>query len=303
MKKSNIKQNSLLTKLTKKLNLNRNAKDEEKLIINYNDIVGCTTYKLKGVYTYNEVIKLNKLTHRRCSFGFCKELGPIAFIGILNATNCNKSGYFKHNIHTYGKNCDEGIYYFISYSDEDAKQISNFTVFGDAGLEVVSTKAPIEQVHYISDFRYRSKKGFDRNHDKAVIEMDLKLSGTYTFDEACALAIDNEKDKKYLTGEDYNIQFAVVDDTMYVGIINIFCETKNDLKFRDVWEYGCDEPPLQKIRFLTKSQAQKINAFSIYIYVCPYNLKNKNYPIEKKDRTFDPRFDFKMPDGRDYRLN
>ena len=141
-------------------------------------------------------------------------------------------------------------------------------------------------MQYVYDSRHKCKKDFfDCNKEKKIIEMDLKLSGTYSFSEARLLATGTTKDKEGFTGEEHPIQFAVVGENKYVGIINLW-EQDDNFKFRDVWEYGCDEPPLQKIHFLTKSQAQKINAFSLYIYVCPYNLKNKNYPIEKKRQNF-----------------
>ena len=139
------------------------------------------------------------------------------------------------------------------------------------------------------------------NKDKKIIAMDLKLSGTYSFYDARLLATGTTKDKDGFTGEEHPIQFAVVGGNQYVGIINLW-EHENDFRFRDVWEYGCDEPKLQEIRFLSKEEAEKIDNFSLYVYICPYSLKTKKYPIEKKDRTFDRRFKFQLPDGTDYRL-
>ena len=140
-----------------------------------------------------------------------------------------------------------------------------------------------------------------QNKDKKIIEMDLKLSGTYSFYDARLLATGTTKDKDAFSREEHPIQFAVVGGNKYVGIINLF-EHENDFKFRDVWEYGCDELKLQEIRFLSKEEAEKIDNFSLYVYVCPYSLTTKKYPIEKEDRTFDRRFKFQLPDGTDYRL-
>lgn len=86
--------------------------------------------------------------------------------------------------------------------------------------------------------------------------MDLKLSGTYSFYDARLLATGTKKDKEGFSGEEHPIQFAVVGGNKYVGIINLW-EHEDDFLFRDVWEYGCDEPELQKIRFLPKEEAGK----------------------------------------------
>lgn len=273
------------------------------------DTVGCNNYLLDGRYSYDEVIALNNLTGYLCGFGFCKEIGPVAFIGIVNKHFCTTSGYFKYNVreygtslHEYGTSIKESEYYFEVYSDEDAKKIGNYTVYGFNGIESVATKAPIAKVQYVYDSRHKCKKDFfDCNKEKKIIEMDLKLSGTYSFSEARLLATGTTKDKEGFTGEEHPIQFAVVGENKYVGIINLW-EQDDNFKFRDVWEYGCDEPELQEMRFLSKNEAKKINNFSLYVYICPYSLKTKKYPIEKKDRTFDSRFNFHLPDGKDFRL-
>lgn len=265
------------------------------------DTVGCNDYLLDGQYSYDKVIALNNITGYHCGFGFCKEIGPVAFIGVINQHFCTTSGYFEYNVHEYGTSRDESEYYFEVYSDEIAKKIGNYTVYGFRGIEAVATKAPIAKMQYIYDSRYTCKKVHGDNKDKTIIEMDLKLSGTYSFAEARLLATGTTEDKERFTGEEHPIQFAVVGDGQYVGIINLW-KHENDFQFRDVWEYGCDEPELQDIRFLSKEEAEKIDNFSLYVYVCPYSLKTKKYPIEKKDRTFDRRFKFLLSDGTDYRL-
>ena len=265
------------------------------------DTVGCNNYLLDGRYSYDEVIALNNLTGYHCGFGFCKEIGPVAFIGVCNPHFCTNSGYFQYNVHEYGTSRDDSEYYWEVYSDEVAREIGNYTVYGFFGIEAVATKAPIAKIRYIYDSRYKCKKDMGHNEEKTIIEMDLKLSGTYSFDEARLLATGTTKDKDGFSGEEHPIQFAVVGDNQYVGIINLW-EQDDNFKFRDVWEYGCDEPELQEMRFLSKNEAKKINNFSLYVYICPYSLKTKKYPIEKKDRTFDSRFNFHLPDGKDFRL-
>ena len=295
----------ILTMLVKKAYPEREMNVEKigkRFFIHVHDTIGCNDYLLDGKYSYDEVVALNKLTGGyTCGFGFCKEIGPVAFIGVCNPHFCTTSGYFEYNVHEYGTSKDEREYYFTVYSDEDAKKVCNYTVYGFFGLEAVATKAPISKMLYIYDSRYKCKKTYGRNKDKKIIEMDLKLSGTYSFYEARLLATGTTKDKKCFSGGEHPIQFAVVDDNKYVGIINLW-EHEDDFQFRDVWEYGCDEPELQKIRFLSKEEAKKIDNFSLYVYVCPYSLKTKKYPIEKRDRTFDRRFKFQLSDGTDYRL-
>ena len=294
----------ILTMLVKKANPERNVSVEKigkRFFIHAHDTTGCNDYLLDGQYSYDEVVALNNLTGYHCGFGFCKEIGPVAFIGVVNPHFCTTSGYFRYNVHEYGTSKDESEYYFKVYSDEDAKNIGNYTVYGFRGLETVATKAPIAKMQYIYDSRYKCKKDMGHNKDKTIIEMDLKLSGTYSFYDARLLATGTTKDKDSFSGEEHPIQFAVVGGNQYIGIINLL-EHENDFKFRDVWEYGCDEPKLQEIRFLSKEEAEKIDNFSLYVYVCPYSLKTKTYPIEKKDRTFDQRFKFQLPDGTDYRL-
>ena len=117
------------------------------------------------------------------------------------------------------------------------------------------------------------KKYMGYNEDKAIIEMDLKLSGTYSFNEARLLATGTTKDKKEFSGEEHPIQFAVVGGSQYVGIINLW-ENENDLMFRDVWEYGCDEPELQDIRFLSKEEAKKL-IISLCMLYLSIQLKNQ----------------------------
>lgn len=73
--------------------------------------------------------------------------------------------------------------------------------------------------------------------------------------------------------------------------------------FRDVWEYGAEEPETQTISFLTKEEASKIKDFTLYVYKYASSGKGRDkYQIERYDRTLDKRFKFQLPDGNDYRL-
>ena len=104
--------------------------------------------------------------------------------------------------------------------------------------------------------------------------------------------------------KDHPIVFAEVEGGQHVGIINMWeCDIKLVRGFRDVWEYGADQPEVKQIRFLEKDEAMNINDYTLYVYSysCA-GLGRVKYPIEKCDRTLDPRFNFHLPDGTDYRL-
>ena len=73
---------------------------------------------------------MNNLTGYSVGFGFCKELGPVAFIGVPNPNCVQKSGYFEHEVHTYGTSINNDEYYFSEYSNKEAEQIGNYTVYG-----------------------------------------------------------------------------------------------------------------------------------------------------------------------------
>ena len=186
----------ILTKLVKRANPERDMSVEKigkRFFMHPHDTTGCNDYLLDGQYSYNEVVALNNLTGYHCGFGFCKEIGPVAFIGVCNPHFCTTSGYFEYNVHEYGTSRDESEYYFTVYSDEDARQVSNYTVYGFMGLEAVATKAPIAKMQYNYDARYKCKKIHGDNKDKKIIEMDLKLSGTYSFYDARLLATGTKK--------------------------------------------------------------------------------------------------------------
>ena len=73
--------------------------------------------------------------------------------------------------------------------------------------------------------------------------------------------------------------------------------------FREVWEYGAEEPETQTINFLTKEEASKIEDFTLYVYKYASSGNGRDkYQIERYDKTLDKRFKFQLPDGSDYRL-
>lgn len=293
----------VLTRMFQKMNPGRWAVAKRvgnRLVFVSQDTIGCNDYLLEGTYTYDEVVKLNNLTKYNAGFGFCKEIGPVAFIGVPNPVCASGSGYFHYKVMAYGTPFDESEYYFDAYDEDEAKKISNYTVYGLFGHEVVAEVAPIAQLNCVSDSRYKAKE----SKEPRVFSMDCKLKGTYTYARAKILATGSIKDLDGYGGEDHPILFAELEDGQHVGIINMW---RGDIHlvrgFRDVWEYGAERPQAKLIRFLSKAEAMKYNDYTLYVYCYKCSgLGRDKYPIEKCDRTLDPRFNFHLPDGTDYRL-
>lgn len=293
----------ILTKIIKGVYPERDIsveKIEGKLFFHPHDTTGCNDYLLEGTYSYDEVVKLNALTTYNAGFGFCSELGPIAFIGIPNLVYAQKDGYFQYKVHAYGTPFDQSEYYFKAYTKEEAKNIGNYTVYGLFGLEEVAEVASISQMSYIYDSRYQVKE----SKRPRVFDMDCKLKGLYSYNEAKLLATGTLKEKNGYSGEEHTIVFATVGNDYHVGIINMWpSEIELVRGFRDVWEYGAEEPETQTIRFLTKEEASQIKDFTLYVYKYASSGTGRDkYQIESYDRTLDRRFKFQLPDGRDYRL-
>lgn len=293
----------ILTKMAKVVYPERDISVEKlggRFFLHPRDTTGCNTYLLEGTYSYDEVVKLNALTTYSAGFGFCSELGPIAFIGIPNPVCAQRSGYFEYKVHAYGTPFDESEYYFKAYTEEEAKNIGNYTVYGLDGLREVASVAPISQMSYVYDSRFKAKEA----KNPRVFDMDCKLKGVYSYNEAKLLSTGTLKEKDGYSGEEHPIVFAVVGSGMPIGIINLWPSEVDLVRgFRDVWEYGAEEPEIQTIKFLNKEEASKIKDFILYVYNYSSSGIGKNkYEIERYDRTLDKRFKFQLPDGNDYRL-
>ena len=275
-------------------------KIEGKYVFFEHDMTGCNDYLLEGTYSYDEVMKLNDLTDYRAGFGVCSELGPIALIGIPSPFRAQKSGYFEYKVHAYGTPFDQSEYYFKAFSEEEAKHIKNYTVYGLCGLKEVAAIAPIREMSYVYDSRFKAKEV----KNPRVFDMDCKLKGVYSYNEAKLLSTGTIKEKDGYSGEEHPIVFATIGNGQHVGIINMWdCDKDLVCGFRDVWEYGAKEPKTQTIRFLSKEEATKIKDFTLYVYnYASSGIGRAKYQIEKYDRTLDKRFKFQLPDGRDYRL-
>lgn len=265
------------------------------------DTVGCRDFILEGQYTYDQVMELNKMTGYSAGFGFCKELGPIAFIGVPNPNCVQNSGYFHYDVQEYGDSFKEDEYYFEQYSDEDAKRIGNYTVYGMGNPRILENAAPIKKVDKFYDFRYKCKEQFKEDFNSDVLEMEIKLGGTYGFYEARKFAYGSTGEFTGASGEDVPIQFAIVGDNQPVGILGLWKHYDNSM-FRDVWGTNEDEPEAQSIRFLSDDEAKKIDEFKLYYFTPTHSFGKKQYVVEKQDRMLDRGFDFRMSDGTDYRL-
>ncbi len=270
-------------------------------IISREDIVGCRDFILEGQYTYDQVMELNKMTGYSAGFGFCKELGPIAFIGVPDPKYVQNSGYFNYDVQEYGDSLKEEQYYFEQYSDEVAKKIGNYTVYGRGNPRILENAAPIKKVDKFYDFRYKCKHSFEGGFNSDILEMEIKLGGTYGFYEARKFAYGSTGEFTGASGEYVPIQFAVVGDNQPVGILGLWKHYDNSM-FRDVWGTNEDEPEAQPIRFISDEEAKKINQFKLYYFTPSHSFGKKQYIVEKKDRMFDRGFNFTMSDGTDYRL-
>lgn len=269
-------------------------------IIRLYDVIRCNTYLLEGKYSYDEVMKLTDSIQGDILFGFCNEIGPVALMEKYYPRDLHQSGYFRYNVMEYGKPYDEDEYYFEAYTDEEAKYIENYTVYGACELEEVAKLVPISKINYFLDSRWEAKNAYKPK----VFDMDCKLKGVYSYKEAKILSTGTLKEKNGYSGEDHPIVFATIENGQHVGIINMWPSDIEMVRgFRDVWEYGSEEPKTQKISFLTKREAAKIKDYTLFVYnYCCSGIGRDKYQIEKYDRTLDKRFKFQLPDGTDYRL-
>lgn len=272
-----------------------------RFIVTTNDSVGGSGYVLKGKYTYDKVVELNSLTGGHAGFGYCKEIGPVAFIGAINPRCVQKNGYFKYKVQEYGDSINEDEYYFEQYTEEEAKKISDYTVYGIFDPRELKGKAPVEKLNHFCDYRYKRKSEKSEAFNSDVLEMDIRLGGLYDFYEARKLAYGSAGEFTGASGEDVPIQFAIVDEKNPVGIMGLWKHYDN-AEFKDVWGLGEEEPKTQSLRFLSDEEALKINCFKLYFFVPTHSFGTKKYVIEKKDRMLNKEFNFIMEDGTDYRL-
>lgn len=269
--------------------------------------VSCNTYKLEGTYSYSQVEKLNELTTYSCGYGYCNDLGPVAFIGIPNETCAHeKKGDFHYKVQYYGSSADtemECVAKYEAYPLEAAKKIGNYTVYGLGGLEEVAKVTKIAELNKIYDSRYKAKEVWTPR----VFCMDAKVKGRFDYISAKILATGSLEEQDGYGGEDRPIAFGILENGKHVGLIGVWkgeANSKMFLGFKDVWEYNCPEPKVQKIQFIDEIEAKRYSDYSLYVYRydCAGIHNRDKYQIEKYDRTLDKRFNFHLSDGTDYRL-
>ena len=266
------------------------------------DSVGCRDYQLKGTYSYDKVMELNTLTGGHAGFGYCKELGPVAFIGAINPRCVQRDGYFRYKVQVFGDSINDDEYFVKQYSHEDAQKIANYTVFGFNGIKVLNGVVPFEKIDHYNDWRYRFRNLNDtRGANSDILSMSIKLCGAYDCNAAKRIAFGSTCEPEGYSGEDVPIRFAIVDEVQPVGIMNMWMRRDNVL-FQDVWGPNEDEPKPQRLRFLDDSVAKKVKNFRLYYYLPVHSFGKREVEIEKMDRTMYPEFDFTLPDGTDYRL-
>lgn len=288
----------IFQKLLKKAYPNRNLevkKIGKNFFIVSHDNLGSLTYSLQGTYTYEKVEYLNKLTTYSARFGFCMEKGPVAIIGIPNPSA--DWGYFE-DVLAYGEIHSFKQFEFNKYSENTAKKIGNFTVYGLKGIEKISDFVKFDKISSVYDSRFEDVR---MSHEYRVLKMKAKLEGKYTFKEVEELATNQQR-----WAVDRGKAYATLESGEHIVIMSFWYGKKAEAAgFRDVWEFGKPEPAVEKITFMTNEEAMNFDDFSVYLYDYNFFYKPKEAPrVIKLDRTFTPGFDFyDTIDGRDLRLS
>ena len=253
------------------------------------------SYSIKGTYRYEEVQKLNQFTNGFVQYGFCPGDGPTALIGL---TDQDANLQFILDASPYGELPYTHRMVFDRYSDEDAKQVSNYTVYGLYGLFELSDIVKFDNIHFPYDARYQEAVV---SQEPRILKMNCKF--------------DNEqysyKECKYFASHQpyfeisHSIAFATLEDGRHIALPGFSYDRKDEaLGFRDVWETYCEEPPVLGINFMTDKEASRYDDFEIYIYDYSYLSDPTLVPrLSKVDRTFSSGFDFcNTPDGKDLRI-
>lgn len=248
-------------------------------------------YLLAGKYDFKQVKNINSKLGTSYKLGHCFDI-PVAVIGLPNRV-INISGI--GDIWEYGKPEPKEIVKFDLYSTSIEKSISNYRVYGFSGIERLAGKVKFQKIK--SSVDYRSNRF--NNLSSTVLDAEYKLEGSYSFDEI----------ETMLKGPNYRLNKACtygIQNETPTAVIGFDDKKSNMITgFRDVWEYGQDEPAISDFFILTKEEAKKLGKFMVY--GC-YSAKADDYDyskqpiIEKIDRTFDPRFDFHLDADIDYRL-
>lgn len=257
--------------------------------------LGHLTYSLQGSYSYKEVNELNSLTLQSAIFAYCKEKGPIAIIGLYpEKTNWK---YFCE-VCSYGEIIPTKEFEIKQYSENTAKRIKNYTVYGLSGIDKIANFVKFNKISSIYDSRYDDIR---HSHKLRSLNVKGKFEGQYSFEE-----IEDFTKTQYRWFVDRVVTYATLETGEHIAIMSFHYERRNEISgFQDVWELGKAQPPIQKISFMTVEEAMKINIFSLYLYDYDfYSNPDIIVPkLMKLDRTLNPNFDFyDNTDGKDLRL-
>ena len=127
------------------------------------------SYSIKGTYRYEEVQNLNQFTNGFVQYGFCPGDGPTAIIGLVDP---NANLKFILDASPYGKMPNTHSMIFNRYSDEDAKQVSNYTVYGLNGLLELADIVKFDKIHFSYDARYQEAV---ISQEPRVLKMNCKF--------------------------------------------------------------------------------------------------------------------------------
>lgn len=244
----------------------------------FNTITSCKC-SLEGLFSYEEVEKINNATKYIVKYGICIGIGPIAIVGLPKKVS--KIKYFK-DIWEYGKKRPTTIYDFEEISKCKAKKMNYkvYVFFSKDNLKGYK----IEKVNMQYDSRYIKKQ----NPHITTLCMDCLLHGLYSYEEAKNLAACKD-----FSSQSNEITFARLDDGRIIGIIGIWYSEYGITLFKDVWEYGKPEPRIQAISFIPEEEAISQKRISIYIYnLCLPEHFSKENMLWKVDRTFNPNWNF-----------
>lgn len=248
---------------------------------------------LQGTYTYDEVMEFND------EIGYSSRLGhsngtPIAIIGIPN--DDYEVGSFK-DVWEYGKASPEKEYPFTLYDEETAKQIGNYTVGFNSYFERIKKDLKFDKLNQVYEQTKSNKIRHLAIETPFVLDAEYKMNGTYSFKEI----------KKMLAQDKFRMtSFAsyALKDGKPIAIIGVGYRKDGSIcGFRDVWEYGKDEPEVSTYEPISIEDAQHITNFEVYGCDCTTaDIDIVDMDVEKYDRRFDKSFDY-YSEGVDYRMS
>ena len=271
------------------------AKIGRRFFIVAHDVLGMPSLKLEGTYSYKEVVRINAITTYSARYGYCSDFGPVAIIGIPNP---NKPVRFFGDVYEYGKIFPQNDEYeFKPLSTEDAEHIGNYTVFVlESNQNILESGLRFEKISSTLDERLK----ITEYKGNKIIQMACQLEGIHYFADV----------QNLVEHEDFRMMgnyahYATLDDGRHIAIVGGYNHPDKVAGFKDVWEYGHEEPKTQALTYMTYEEAEKFDDFSIYLYSyeLPSNPHDDVIKVARFDRSFHRKFDFlDNPEHKDFRL-